>query len=336
MRISGKERFFQGVRIAAIGLAFLMLVAVILDIWLDADTGTWNWFVLDLLGLPLCGLLLWELLRCRDIRRGHMRQIPVVLLFTLFGGYASYLSFPLLAVLALPALVMKPPVLPVREERTEAPRMAWLTLLVSAVILYNCETLMHIMGFRWTLQDGLAEVGTLIYPAAIILLCVTPLSGRLRDDWKAMRVNSEAYAHRSVPVAALAVGLFLILRRVSGNTVDLSSVVDHRYQVALPLTMISGVLMQPASEELIYRGVLRRVIRNRWVFLAAGAVLYGLVRTLTQTDGILVPMDVLAYSVLGLGFCTCYALTDNFFVSYFVNAFISLAAVLAGLPMFQT
>ena len=322
-------------RAAAIGIAFLMLVFTILDIWLDAETKTWNWFLLDVLGLPLCALLLGDLLRCHDLRRCHMRLVPVVLLVLLFGGYASYTSWMLLAVLLLPLFFTRPDPLPVREERTEAPRMAWLMLLITGLILYNFETLMHIMGFRWTLQDGLAEIGTLLYPAAIITLCVAPLSPRLKDDWQVFCHNTEVYAHRTVPVMLLAGGGFLAIRYWDTGIFDLTAAVARTYEVALPLTVIAGVLLQPAAEELIYRGLLRRVIRNRWIFLIAGALLYGLFRAVTQADGVLLLPEFLAYSVLGLGFSACYAMTDNFFVPYAANACASLIAVLAGLPMLQ-
>lgn len=322
-------------RWCAIGLSFLLLTCTILDLWLDAETGTWNWFMLDLLGLPLCALLLWDLLRCTDLRRCHMRLVPPVLLFLLFGGYASYIAWPLLAALLLPALFTRPGALPEREERHDAPRAAWLTLLVAALILYNFETLMHIMGFRWTLQDGLAEIGTLLYPAAIITLCVAPLSPGLRDDWRALLRHSEAYAHRTIPVMLLAGVGFVAIRYWSTGVVDLTAAVARPYEVALPLTVIAGVLLQPAAEELIYRGVLRRMIRSRWAFLLAGAVIYGLFRAVTQTDGVLLWPEFMAYSVLGLGFSACYVLTDNFFAAYAAHVCMSLIAVLAGLPMLQ-
>ena len=331
----GKQQILRVIRYAAITAAFLMLTATILDIWLDAEMKTWNWFTMDLCGLPLCGLLLWELLRCKDIRRGHMRQIPTVLLFLLFGGYASYLSYPLLFLLLLPALFTKPEALPAREERPEAPRMAWLMLLLMAVILYNCEILMHIMGFRWSLQDGLAEIGTLLYPAAIILLCSAPLALRLRDDFFAIRFCTEAHAHRAVPVMLVSGVAFVIIRFLYCGALDLTAAVARPYEVALPLTFIAGVFLQPASDELIYRGLLRRVIRNKWAFALVSALLYGLFRSISQTGGILLLPEFAAYTVLGLGFSICYALTDNFFVPYFSNAFVSLVAVLAGLPMLQ-
>ena len=337
-----REKLQNGIRLTlrilrgmAVAMSFLMLVCVILDIWLDAETKTWNWLLLDLLGLPLCGLLLWDLLRCTDLRRCHARLAPVVLLILLFGGYASYISWVLLAVLLLPLLFIRAEKLPEREERPEAPRMAWLMLLVTALILYNFETLMHIMGFRWTLQDGLAEIGTLLYPAAIVTLCVAPLALRLKDDWLIFVHNTEAYAQRTVPVMLLAGSAFVAIRFFHTGAVDFTAAVARPYDVALPLTIVAGVLLQPAAEELIYRGVLRRVIRSRWVFLAAGALLYGLLRAVTQTGGVFLLQEFLAYTVLGLGFSACYAMTDNFFVAYAANACMSLIAVLAGLPMLQ-
>ncbi|MBQ6799368.1 MAG: CPBP family intramembrane metalloprotease [Oscillospiraceae bacterium] len=337
-----REKLQNGIRLTlrilrgmAVAMSFLMLVCVILDIWLDAETKTWNWLLLDLLGLPLCGLLLWDLLRCTDLRRCHARLAPVVLLILLFGGYASYISWVLLVVLLLPLLFIRAEKLPEREERPEAPRMAWLMLLVTALILYNFETLMHIMGFRWTLQDGLAEIGTLLYPAAIVTLCVAPLALRLKDDWLIFVHNTEAYAQRTVPVMLLAGSAFVAIRFFHTGAVDFTAAVARPYDVALPLTIVAGVLLQPAAEELIYRGVLRRVIRSRWVFLAAGALLYGLLRAVTQTGGVFLLQEFLAYTVLGLGFSACYAMTDNFFVAYAANACMSLIAVLAGLPMLQ-
>jgi len=318
----------------AMVFAFLMLTGTILDLWLDAEAKTWNWFVLDLFGLPMCGVMLWDLLRCQDFRQVHMRLFPLACLFLLFGGYARYMAYPAAVLLLLPVFFTRAPELPERESRPEAPGMAWLMLLVMAILLANSETLMHLMGFGWSLQDGLAEVGTLLYPAAIILLCLTPLAIRLRDDWNVLLRHSEAYAHRAVPLMLVTGLLFLTVRFCCTGTADLSLAVARPYEVALPLTVIAGVLLQPASDELIYRGLLRRVVRNRWAFLVVSTLLYAVVRTVVQTGGIFLP-ELLAYSVLGLGLSACYAFTDNFFVSYFANAYVSLIAVLAGLPMIQ-
>lgn len=312
-----------------------MLTATILDLWLDVETKTWNWFAIDLCGLVLCGLLLWDLLSHGADGCDHLQQVPTVLLFLLFGGYASYLSYPLLALLLLPALLKKPEALPAREDFPEAPRMAWLMLLVMAVILYNCETIMHVMGFRWTLQDGLAEVGTLLYPAAIILLCGAPMALRLREDFLVIRHHMAAYAHRAVPVLVISGGLYALIRFLYCGSLDLTAAVARPYEVALPLTIIAGVILQPLAEELIYRGLLRRVIQNKWVFIAVSTLVYGLIRSIAQTGGVWILPEFAAYAVLGLGFSLSYVLTDNFFVSYLNNAFVSLVAVLAGLPMFQ-
>lgn len=66
------------------------------------------------------------------------------------------------------------------------------------------------------------------------------------------------------------------LKQIANN----QEILELTFKSAPILMTISGVIMAPVVEELIFRGSVRRVIKNKWVFVTVSGLLFGLVHVL--------------------------------------------------------
>lgn len=94
--------------------------------------------------------------------------------------------------------------------------------------------------------------------------------------------------------------------------------------VPLPLLALSALIYAPVQEELLYRGVLRRLFADKRMFVVVSALFFGLIHMLHpgQTPGQM--LYIIEYALIGGFFAYLYAKTDNICVSmmghFFLNA----------------
>lgn len=86
-------------------------------------------------------------------------------------------------------------------------------------------------------------------------------------------------------------------------------------------TIPAAVLWAPIVEELIFRGSLRRFIKNDKLFIVVSAVVFGLIHTIVETTLINVFVMAIPYMILGGFFAYVYAKTDNICNNILAHAF---------------
>lgn len=83
----------------------------------------------------------------------------------------------------------------------------------------------------------------------------------------------------------------------------------------------AAVLWAPIVEELIFRGSLRRFIKNEKLFMVISAVIFGLMHTMVEATLINVFVMAIPYMILGSFFAYVYVKTDNICNSILAHAF---------------
>lgn len=322
--------------IAALVGAILVLACNLLDIALDFESKAGTWLGFDLCGLPLSVVLVVTLLRCRDIRRVHAVLLPPVLLYLFFGGWAYYPAWLCAAALVLPFFFSPKPPLPARTLEEPDRRARWIPLLLLALLIWNYDLLLQLLGIPWTLADGRPEIFYYLHPAALILLCVPAFGGRLRDDFLALRGNRACYARRAIPKLALGCGIFVLLRFLSLRSTDLGEAAGGASDASLVTAIVAGLVLVPVAETLIFCGLTRRILPDRIHFLILGSLLFGIAHCDFTQSLPQVLLNLTALTALGYGLCVSYVETDNLFLPIGAYAYLQLLTILANLPIFQS
>lgn len=75
--------------------------------------------------------------------------------------------------------------------------------------------------------------------------------------------------------------------------------------------LILSTTFAPIVEEVLFRGCIRRFIKNDWIFIIASGLLFGLLHTFDEGSVIMALIMAVPYSILGGGFAYIYAKTNN-------------------------
>ena len=93
-------------------------------------------------------------------------------------------------------------------------------------------------------------------------------------------------------------------------------------------TFILGVFWAPIVEELLFRGVIRRFIKNNTVFILTSGIIFGVLHTILESNITDVVFLAIPYTILGSFFAYIYAKTDNLTNNILLHAFHNAVAVL--------
>lgn len=97
------------------------------------------------------------------------------------------------------------------------------------------------------------------------------------------------------------------------------------------LVIVLAVLVAPFMEELLFRGIFRKIFNNKYAFIISSSILFGALHVI---DDFKTPQEllfILSYSILGFFLGTIYEKTNNIFANimfHFVQNSIAILAML--------
>ena len=108
---------------------------------------------------------------------------------------------------------------------------------------------------------------------------------------------------------------------ISKNAVS----VNQETLESLPLyyTLPAAIIYAPIVEEIIFRGVIRRFIKNNILFIIISALVFGVLHTIGESSILNIFVMALPYSVLGAYLAYVYTKTNNIFTSITSHAIIN-------------
>lgn len=95
--------------------------------------------------------------------------------------------------------------------------------------------------------------------------------------------------------------------------------------------IILALIYAPISEELMFRGCFRKVLKNKWLFIIISGLLFGLAHVIDDFKNIEELLYILLYGSLGCFLAAIYYRTNNIFCSmyfHFVQNAISVLAMI--------
>lgn len=118
--------------------------------------------------------------------------------------------------------------------------------------------------------------------------------------------------------------VFGLKKGIAGNEETVRNFVS-----AMPLLMIFNTsIYAPICEELTFRGSIRDVINNKWIYVLVSGLLFGFLHITDSISDISNLIYLIPYSALGICFALLYYKTNNIFSSISVHLIHNTLAVI--------
>lgn len=145
---------------------------------------------------------------------------------------------------------------------------------------------------------------------------------RLKRDFSAYKSNVGGHIGYSFKWWGILLGcsyIMVVLRLILGGnmvTANQTGLNDAPLWYTAPL----AIIWAPFVEELIFRGCIRRFIKNDVVFVIVAGLTFGLAHTITSETGLYnIIVQSLQYVAMGVVMATAYVKTNNIFVNMTIH-----------------
>lgn len=159
----------------------------------------------------------------------------------------------------------------------------------------------------------MAIIVQVIYYVGVFGFCIYVFGKRLKRDFCAYKNNFKGYIGYAFKwwgimyLCALVAGMIRIILGGDAVTANQSGLNDSPIWYIAPLT----VIWAPFVEELVFRGCIRRFIKNDKLFIIVSAMVFGLAHTISSEVGFDIIIQSLQYAAMGGIMAYVYTKTNN-------------------------
>lgn len=149
----------------------------------------------------------------------------------------------------------------------------------------------------------------------MIVTSILVFKNQLKTNFKLFKDNFGTYMKLIIPKLGIAY-LFLFVASLISTLLTKNAVSINQENVeSLPVYYMipAAVIYAPIVEEIIFRGVLRRFIKNNKIFIITSGLIFGLLHTMGESSLMNVIVMALPYATLGFYLSYIYTKTNNIF-----------------------
>lgn len=182
---------------------------------------------------------------------------------------------------------------------------------------------------------------SLCWEIGILFLIVMIFFGPIKTMWKDFKKNNKFYFQKYFylwfVMLALMVGTNIIVSTIVGRDTSANEqAINDLFSVAPIYIYFSTVIYAPIVEELVFRLGIRKLCKNKWIFIATSGLLFGLIHVI-GSETLIEYLYIIPYAIPGFIFAYILAETDNIFNTvglHFVhNGFMMVLQIIAYLFM---
>lgn len=177
----------------------------------------------------------------------------------------------------------------------------------------------EILGINYKNLDAIwICIYDIAYQFFIITIVVMTYKETFKRNFKEFFPNFKSYIHKYLKYWFLAFGLMILsnliiqpfANSIAGNEETVRSMIE-----IYPLYMfIASVIIAPIIEESLFRLVLRKLIKNKWIFIFLSGTLFGLMHVIGNVTLWTDWLFIIPYSMPGYVFAYTLVKSDNIFV----------------------
>lgn len=229
----------------------------------------------------------------------------------------------------------------VLKEKKEIPKIKYKKASGKEIIFSIILFLAYFSQFIWEglIPDNkiLAFLIAISFYVIMFILVICLFWDKISNDFKLFKNNFKEYMEYIIPKYGLMIITFIIVSLICTFITKNGTSVNQEAVEALPKLMliILSVIWAPVVEETIFRGVIRRFIKNDIVFIILSAFVFGFLHAASETSIINIIVMTIPYATLGGFLSYIYAKSNNLVNNMFVHSVWNLiAATISILTMF--
>lgn len=187
---------------------------------------------------------------------------------------------------------------------------------------------------RYIIPDDISFTTAMVIQIGIyvvlFIIAILAFGSQLKRDFMIWKDNSKAYLQYLLPKIGIMYALFLVSNLVCLLITRQATSQNQETLESMPRWFIvpASIIWAPIVEELVFRGMFRRVLKNDTVFILVSAVVFGLMHTISEVSLLNVFVMMIPYAILGGTFAYLYAKTNNITNNILAHAFQNTVAML--------
>ena len=203
--------------------------------------------------------------------------------------------------------------------------------IVLAIILF----LVYFSQFLWSgiiIKTGLSKllIGAIFY-LMMIILSLTFFRDLFTDNFRVFKNNFKAYFNNLIGTVGKFYLVYFLIAMVTVFLAKADTSVNQSNVEALPIwySFPLAVIYAPIVEESLFRGCIRRFIKNDKLFIVVSAITFGLLHTLfTELNVFNALVLAIPYMTIGGFLAYLYTKTNNMFTNMSFHAFHNTMAMI--------
>ena len=179
-------------------------------------------------------------------------------------------------------------------------------------------------------DEGIITVIIVIgFYVLMIALSIIFFKELLKKNFKEFKKNFKAYLQNLLPLVGKYYLVYYVIAMVSALLVREGALVNQKSVEALPIlvSLPLALIYAPIVEETLFRGCLRRFIKNDKVFIIISGLAFGLIHTLSEASMYNVIIVALPYVTMGCFLAYLYVKTNNICTNMAFHAFHNTLAI---------
>jgi len=163
----------------------------------------------------------------------------------------------------------------------------------------------------------IVSVGVYIIEAIALLFA---FGKELKRDFLFFIKNFKTYLAHTLPIIGKSLLIYFVVSLIVAFIVK-SQATNQQIIGNLPIwySGILAILVAPVLEEMLFRGLFRKIIKNDKLFIIISSFLFGLAHVTYKEENILMYLHILPYAILGYGFAKTYVKTKNICTNIFCH-----------------
>lgn len=180
-------------------------------------------------------------------------------------------------------------------------------LSILLIVIYSSQFLLE----KVSLTTPLVIIA---YYAICFMFSIFVFKRELTRDFKELKENFTENFKYIVKKWLLTYGIMILANLLVTALTGSAQSANQMELNAMPLLIVVplSIIWAPIVEESIFRGTIRRFIKNDIVYIIVSGVVFGLLHTFTSETGIYnIIVHAIPYGLMGAMFAKCYTKTNN-------------------------
>lgn len=206
---------------------------------------------------------------------------------------------------------------PFKSEKKDIPKikldkMSDRDLILSVLLIFIYFTQFFI-GKSISVSINTRLIINVVYDVLMIILCISVFYKLLKKDIKLFSSNVSSYFKFILPRIGIMYLVFIVVNLIAIFITNSGTSVNQKLLEALPKLYLipTAIIYAPIVEEVIFRGVIRRFIKNDIIFIIVSGILFGVLHVVSEASILNVVVMSIPYSLLGCFLAYMYVKTNN-------------------------